>query len=277
MAWVYLNGFFLSEEQACIPITDRGFLFGDGTFTTIRVAQGRVEFLQAHLERLTEQCQVLDIIPPEIKVSWIQELMNRNNAFEGVWRLKILVTGGQETALKLPVRSNGQLLITLKPYSMPPSTPCRLCLFPDPIHRPFSSIKSLAYLDRLAVNDYADKKGCDDAIVVSHEGFLLETAFSNVFGFDGKSIWIPDPQLAYVKGTLLKIIREYFPFPIQFFRETVQKLISHAVLYTCNAMTHIRPALEVEGKLIRHHIEFEEILKKSLEIQLGIFSVNLSA
>jgi branched-subunit amino acid aminotransferase/4-amino-4-deoxychorismate lyase len=39
---VFLNGQFVPEAQAVVPVNDRGFLYGDGLFETMRVsADGR--------------------------------------------------------------------------------------------------------------------------------------------------------------------------------------------------------------------------------------------
>ena len=37
---VFLNGHFLPEAQAVVPVNDRGFLLGDGLFETMRVVNG---------------------------------------------------------------------------------------------------------------------------------------------------------------------------------------------------------------------------------------------
>ena len=37
----FLNGQFMPESQAVVPINDRGFLYGDGLFETTRVVGGR--------------------------------------------------------------------------------------------------------------------------------------------------------------------------------------------------------------------------------------------
>jgi len=49
---VFLNGNFLPEAEAVVPLNDRGFLLGDGLFETTRVAHGRPFRLAQHLERL---------------------------------------------------------------------------------------------------------------------------------------------------------------------------------------------------------------------------------
>ncbi len=47
---VFLNGRFVPESEAVIPVNDRGFLYGDGLFETIRVCNGRAFRLGQHLE-----------------------------------------------------------------------------------------------------------------------------------------------------------------------------------------------------------------------------------
>jgi 4-amino-4-deoxychorismate lyase len=74
--WVFLNGQFLLENQAYIPITDRGFLYGDGLFTTLRVQEGQIEFWDLHVERLRNQSQQMKIECPLLDVEWIKELIN---------------------------------------------------------------------------------------------------------------------------------------------------------------------------------------------------------
>ena len=36
----FLNGRLIPESEALVPVTDRGFLYGDGLFETIRVCRG---------------------------------------------------------------------------------------------------------------------------------------------------------------------------------------------------------------------------------------------
>ena len=51
--FVFLNGQFLSEAEAVVPVNDRGFLYGDGLFETMRVVNGKPFRFAQHLERMT--------------------------------------------------------------------------------------------------------------------------------------------------------------------------------------------------------------------------------
>ena len=61
---VFLNGNFLPEAEAVIPINDRGFLLGDGLFETMRVVNGRPFRMAQHLERLTRGLDFIKIKLP---------------------------------------------------------------------------------------------------------------------------------------------------------------------------------------------------------------------
>ena len=51
--FVWLNDGLIPISQARVPVNDRGFLYGDGLFETLRAEAGRVQFLAEHLERLS--------------------------------------------------------------------------------------------------------------------------------------------------------------------------------------------------------------------------------
>jgi len=238
MTTVFLNNQFIPENEARIPIEDRGFLFGDGVFTTIKVSNRNIELLDEHLERLRLQCQELHIIPPDIDKQWFQELIRLNEAFSGTWKLKIVITGGNEKALALPERSHGCLLITLEPYEVSEAS-VRLTVFPMPIVRPLSKLKSLSYLDRLCVADYAKNAGFDDALVLSPEGFVLETAFSNVFWRHAGRVYAPDPALPFLEGVTCQHYFKSLEQPVGYAKMCLDEMPGDAEFYSCNALKGI--------------------------------------
>src|SRR5665213_1097209 len=139
MSFVFIDNKFVAEDEARVPVTDRGFLFGDGVFTSLRVNNGRVECYQAHLERLRKHCEILQIIPPKINTEDIVELFKLNKAHEGIWKFKIIVTGGEyDDGLALVLRPAGQLIMLLKPYDGTYQASYRLCLYPNPLVHPLA-------------------------------------------------------------------------------------------------------------------------------------------
>ncbi len=101
---VYLNGRLLPLEKARISPLDRGFLYGDGIFTTMRAEQGHVLYLRDHLERLKESLAELRL-PLPLTVDWeaiLADLLRENRLEDQVASAKIVVTRGPSAVLGLP-------------------------------------------------------------------------------------------------------------------------------------------------------------------------------
>ena len=60
---VYLNGAYLPENEAVIPIKDQGFKYGDGVFDTTRTFGHKIFKLHEHLERFEKSLKYLNLDP----------------------------------------------------------------------------------------------------------------------------------------------------------------------------------------------------------------------
>lgn len=58
---IYLNGQFISPDQATIATTDRGFLLSDGIFETIPIYHGKPFALEKHWVRLEKSADLLEL------------------------------------------------------------------------------------------------------------------------------------------------------------------------------------------------------------------------
>ncbi|MEC7838537.1 MAG: aminotransferase class IV [Chlamydiota bacterium] len=238
---VYLNGKYLKEEEACVPIADRGFLFGDGIFTTIKVSSGVIEHLDAHLSRLSQHCEQLNIESPNLTNSIFDNLLSHNKATKGSWRLKVIVTGGSDTSLSLPKRLPGVILITIKPYTPPEKIPVKLVVYPSAIVSPHSQLKTLAYIDRLRIKQYAQDNSADDALVCLPDGTLCETAFGNIFWTFNGALYTPHRSLPLIRGVELSNIIEHSDLRIVEGNFNQEDIPQEAYVYLCNSMIGRRP------------------------------------
>lgn len=238
MAIAYLNGLFLDESHAFVPINDRGFLFGDGVFTTIKVEEGSALYLEDHFARLKHDCTELFIEFPSIDFSLIHEIIEKNEAQKGIWRMKIIITGKGE--LSSSIRPYGVILITIKPYITLSDDPIHLGIYPYPITSKFSHIKSLCYAERFQIKYYAKEQGFDDAIVLSPEGYLLETSFSNIFWIEKGHFCTPHQDLPLLRGITLKQIMKETNLKVNEKKYRLEDIGKDATIYICNALTGIR-------------------------------------
>lgn len=256
---VVLNGKICLEKQARIPATDRGFLFGEGMFTTIRVHQGKSELLSGHLRRLKLQAAALGFDYAPLRFDWLEELIACNRAEEGIWRLKIIATvmrEGESSRL-------GTLLATLEAYHWQPLEPCALCLYPSPLESPTAHVKSLSYLDHLQVKGYAVRQGCQDAVTTNGKGIVLETGTSNIFWIDREVLTMPHPDLPYLKGVFLTALLDHLPLPVQKVYAAFEDIPPGACVYICNALSHVRPVLSIGSKQFARNRHWEHLLQEA--------------
>ncbi|WP_211341067.1 hypothetical protein [Paracoccus methylarcula] len=53
-ALIYVNGDFVHRDRAMVSVFDAGFVLGDGVWEGLRLVNGRLLSLDAHLDRLFE-------------------------------------------------------------------------------------------------------------------------------------------------------------------------------------------------------------------------------
>lgn len=63
-ATVFVNGRFVPASRAVVSVFDRGFLYGDGLFETVRVHRGRPFLFERHLERARRSAAFFGIAIP---------------------------------------------------------------------------------------------------------------------------------------------------------------------------------------------------------------------
>ncbi len=88
--WIYLNGQFVTKEQATVSVYDHGFLYGDGIFEGIRIYNGNIFKCKAHLNRLYDSAKSIMLEIPltyEEMEQALVETLRRNEMRDGYIRL----------------------------------------------------------------------------------------------------------------------------------------------------------------------------------------------
>jgi 4-amino-4-deoxychorismate lyase len=259
---VYIHDTFLPAEEAKISLFNRGFLYGDGIFTTVRVSQGKPQFLESHLKKLRQQCDFIKLSCPRFDPEVIPEMIRLNHAQEGTWRLKILAVCAEDEAPRLlPVRRSMGIL-TMAPYEGGYAQPVRLGIYPFPVASSLAKVKSLAYLERLRIKDYAIAQGVEDALVFSSEKAPLETAFANIFWKDDHGLHFPHPTLPFYEGVIFEKVVQWAQeegYPVHY--ELSENSLKGSQVYICNSMIGLCPVEEIGGqKVAPRDIAFEHLL-----------------
>ena len=69
---LYLNGEYVAADEARISVFDRGFMFGDGIYEVIPVYSGKLLRGKAHLSRLQDSLDAIEIPNPLAHAAWLK-------------------------------------------------------------------------------------------------------------------------------------------------------------------------------------------------------------
>lgn len=210
---VYLDGRFLAVEEARISPLDRGFLYGDGVFTTMRAEQGEVLYLPEHLERVHQSVKELRL-NPSLPLDWqetLGELLRRNGLEAQVASLKMVISRGCSALPGLAPSRQSTVVIYARQYALPQPAVCRqgyrLRISREGFAPPLSRLKSLNYLYYLAARQAALDEGADDAVLLDVQGKVTETTTGSLLLRTHGQWWTPDSPFQLPGITLRGVVK----------------------------------------------------------------------
>ena len=185
---VLINGQFVPEEQAAVPVTDRSFLYGDGVFETIPVYTGKPFRWAQHLERLTRGADFLKIrltfAPKELRVL-ANELIRRNQMPDAI--LRVTLSRGPGERGYSPTGADSPLVVmSLHPRPIvdpqdPPQWRLKTSSYKLPASDPLSSFKTNNRILQVLAQAEAEAADADDALMLNTNGEVAESSSANLF------------------------------------------------------------------------------------------------
>jgi len=256
---VFLNGEFVPSHLAKVSVFDRGFLYGDGLFETMRAYNGKIFRLDAHLKRLLKS---LDII--HIKCSYAQfqleealyETMKRNKLTDAYVRLTVTRgTGGK--GLNPHDNCNPTIVIVAKRFNM--YTPeqyekgfkVMVSNFRQNQFSPIVSLKSMNFLDNIFARLEAKQGGVDEVIFLNQSGFVTEGSVSNIFMVSNDAIMTPSCETGILPGITREVVfelAENLGFKISEKNFYLKELFSCSECFLTNSLIEIMPITRIEDK-----------------------------
>jgi branched-chain amino acid aminotransferase len=182
----FLNGHFVPDAQAVIPVNDRGFMYGDGLFETVRVLNGRPFRFAQHLERMMRGADFLKIkppFPPRELQDYAGQLIEKNQMPEALLRVT-LTRGPGERGYTPNGEGRPTIVMTLHPApasEIPVQWSLITSSYRVPAADPLSSFKTLNKLTHVMARAEAAEKGVNEALLINTNGEVAETASGNVF------------------------------------------------------------------------------------------------
>ncbi len=212
---------------------------GYGLIETMRVREGRIPFLERHLTRLERSLRELDL----------------PSASQPVAALVTPFAGLGDGVLRVEVR-DGRASVTVRERPLLDSP---VVITASEPHRPYPHkiTERDCFLDAQREAEVAES---DDALLLTHDGFVAEGTTWNVFWWDGKGLHTPTLELGILPGIARMRVRELVP-AVQEGRYLRAALAGRSVFFT-NAVRGVVPIAELDGAVVPPDVRTEEVAQR---------------
>lgn len=196
---VSIDGSLTPPGEAKVSVYDRGFLYGDGVFETLRTYRGAPFALLDHLDRLESSARAVGIGLPVSTGTLEAEIRQAlSEAANPESYLRLMLTRGQGPMGLDPALATDPLrVILVEPLSPLPASIYRdgVPVITERTERASDAApgaKVMNYLAGMLALQRAKAKGAHEALMLDVEGYVLEGATSNFFlVIDGEILTTP--------------------------------------------------------------------------------------
>lgn len=257
MRTVWLNGEFLPEDEARVPIFDRALLFGQGVYEVTPVIDGRSCNWGHHAARLARSMATARIADQTDWPAVIAELIARNSLSEG--RVYLQVTGGAPADRDFlsphePVPATRFAFTQVAALIDNPAAHkgLRVMLHPDG-RWALRSAKTTQLLYAVLAKEAARDAGYDDAWLVEN-GVITEATSANAHIIDARGVLVSHPVDHGVLPGVTRInvveIARAMGLAVEERPFTPDELFAAREAFISSAGALVTPVVEVDGKPI---------------------------
>lgn len=203
----------LLDSQTQLSNTNRGFLYGDGVFETLKIVNNKILFFEDHYFRLMASMRIVRMqIPanftPEFLEAQILELAQANS-IENSARIRFTVfrnDGGfylpntrQVSYLIQSYKIENQMYTTTFPE-------CDVDLYKDFFiaKQLLSTIKTTNKMINITGSIFADENNYQNCLLLNNEKNIVEALNGNIFMLTGKTLITPPIADGCLNGILRK-------------------------------------------------------------------------
>ncbi|HEX9905718.1 MAG TPA: aminotransferase class IV [Propylenella sp.] len=217
-----VNGTLVPRESAVVSVFDSGFVLGDGVWEGLRLIDGGVAFLDAHLGRLYEGAKAIDMdigLSRQALADRLFECLRANGMRDGV-HIRLMVTRGvKRTPYQDPRVTIGPATVVIIPeYKLPRPELAKegITLFTVHIRRTGPAeqdqkLNSHSKLNCILACIQAAKAGADEALMLDAAGFVATCNSTHFFIVRGGEVWTSPPDYCLggiTRANVLKAARE---------------------------------------------------------------------
>lgn len=252
----------MTPESAKISVFDRGFLYGDSVFETIRTYGGRPFALQRHLWRLAESAARVFIDLP-VSVEQLgreveSAIVGAGNA-ESYVRLTLTRGVGESLGLDPGLSRHPLRVIIVTPLKSPAAEAYErgvsvVTYRTDRVtdHSSAAGAKIGNYLTAVLANREVARAGAAEALIVDGRGRVVEGATSNVFVVlaDGTLVTPPETDgilLGITRETVLSVAAQ-LGIPVRLESLALDAVKAAEEVFVSSSIRELLPVVRIDGQ-----------------------------
>ena len=260
---VYLNGQFVSQEEAKVSLFDHGYMFGDGIFETLRAYDGRIFRLGKHVDRLFRSAQYLRLSVPSSNER-LRELCYETLKRSGLGNAYLRVTvsrgvGGRgidPDSCKSPTLSIIAKDVPLYPRECYESGIASKMISVTKINEEAlsSRVKSCNYQNSILAKIELNQEGLIEGFMANTRGFIAEGTVSNAFVVKSGKLLTPSLACGCLEGitrnAVIEIAKNRCGVSVEEGELTRYDLYTADECFFTNTIMEIMPVNAVDGRPI---------------------------
>lgn len=260
---IYINGEFFPRNEAKISVFDSGFLLGDGVWEGIRLHNGKLCFIEEHIQRLYHGAEKLKIeagMSESDLINLLYKTLKVNKMHTDIHIRLIVSRGLKRTPYQHPNANMGGASIVIIPeYKKADaallSKGIRLCLV-DTIRGSQNSqdprLNTLSKLNCIFGCMEADEKGFDEGIMLDVNGYVSTCNSTNFFIVKKGEVWTSTGEFCLpgiTRGNVIKLcLKNHIPVFEKNFK--IEDVYAADEVFVTGTFAGVIPAIQVNDTTI---------------------------
>ncbi|MBS0445856.1 MAG: aminotransferase class IV [Proteobacteria bacterium] len=259
---VYVNGSLVPRDQASVSIFDAGFVLGDGIWEGLRLINGHLMAVDAHMDRLFEGARAiaLDIgMTRQQVVDAVLETCRANGIDDGA-HIRLMITRGRKRTPNQDPRfiiGPATVVIVAERKAKNPAgkerglslfTSTFRCSTPDVFDLRLNSHSRLNLIQALL---QAINAGADEALMLDTQGFVSSCNSTNFFIVRGRELWTSTGRCCFngiTRGHVLALYSKIGPAYQKDY--TLTETYSASEAFVTGTLGGITPVTRIDGRTI---------------------------
>jgi len=260
---IWLGGALVPRKEAKVSIFDAGFVLGDGVWEGLRLHNGGLLFLDAHLERLFAGARAITLeigLTRDEIVAALRATLAANGMQDGV-HIRLMVTRGEKrTPNQDPRNALGRPTIAIVAEYKEPSAAVRengLNLFTSTIRCTPADmfdmrLNSHSRLNLVIALTQAIAAGADEALMLDPHGFISSCNATNFFFAAGGELCTSSGDYCFNGITRANVIAlcRHHAIPLRLGNFTLHDVYNADEAFVTGTFGGIVPVRAVDGRTL---------------------------